>query len=149
MSNKMFLKQLVTLMMIPTSVNADLCAMLLNNLSKHELVANNLLPTSDDGDGVQMLDNLLEIFVRGDLNKFNPKANFHFLSGVFANISASPQGCKHFLENSSIDQTRRLAKLIVFSEHKVLLLIGFDSTRRSTFRNQEYCYWMCFGTKRI
>ena len=119
MSEPTFLKQLVVLMMIPTNVNADLCCMLLNNLSKHDFVANNLLPTSESTDGVQMLDNLLEIFVRGDLDSFNPKAKFHFLSGVFANISASPQGCKHFLANSSIDGASRLSKLMVFTEHTV------------------------------
>ena len=127
MADAQFLRQLVTLMMIPTNINADLSCMLLNNLSKHESVANNLLPTTGGGEGTQMLDNLLEIFVRGELNKFNPKANFHFLAGVFANISASPQGCKHFLENSSIDGTSRLAKLIVFSEHTVnSYLVGFN-----------------------
>jgi hypothetical protein len=100
--------------------------MLLNNLSQHEIAASRILPLEqqDKQVGVQMLDNLLEIFVRGETNSFNPNAKFHFLAGVFANISSSPQGCRHFLENSTIDQTPRLSKLTVFTEHSDVIRRG-------------------------
>jgi hypothetical protein len=74
--------------------------------------------------GTAMLDNLLEIFVKGDTNVFNKEANFNFLAGVFANISASAQGCMHFLNKSTVDGTSRLSKLVVFTEHSNLFRRG-------------------------
>jgi hypothetical protein len=111
--------------------------MLLNNLSKFDSVISKLLPLEEQpSKGTQMLDNLLEIFVQGETAKFNKEASFHFLAGVFANISSSPQGCMHFLKNSTVDDTPRLSKLIVFTEHPSLIRRGGAI---STLKN------VCFG----
>jgi hypothetical protein len=122
MADTAFLNELILMMMLPNNVNADLCCMLMNNLSKHDLVQNRLLPRESDT-GTQKLDNLLEIFNRGETS-FNPNAKFHFLAGVFANISASPQGCKFFLGHSTVDNTLRLTKLVIFTEHPNLVRRG-------------------------
>lgn len=125
MAEGSFLNDLVLMMLLPTNINADLCCMILNNLSKHASIADNLLPIDDKQfNGTHLLDNLLEIFVRGETSVFNPNANFHFLAGVFANISASPQGCRFFLSESTVDHTQRLSKLIVFTEHSSLIRRG-------------------------
>jgi hypothetical protein len=107
--------------------------MLLNNLSKHEVVQNKLLRKEGDV-GTQALDNLLEIFNRGETT-FNPNAQFHFLAGVFANVSASPQGCRFFLGKSSVDNILRLSKIIIFTEHSNLIRRGGVI---STLKNVTY-----------
>ena len=44
-----------------------MCCMLLNNLSKHATVINKLLPLENatENKNVEMIDNLLEIFMKG------------------------------------------------------------------------------------
>ena len=71
-----------------------------------------------------MLDNLLEVFVKGVDKKYNPHAEYHMLAGLFANISGSPQGASFFLGNSSVDGTPRLSRLIPFTEHCNLIRRG-------------------------
>ncbi|KAL2915449.1 Protein hgh1 [Polyrhizophydium stewartii] len=120
MCDDVFLTSLVVLTVLPKNVNADLCCMLLNNLSKFEIVAEKLLPAPSADPGVQKthrIDNLLEIFARGETSKYNPAASFHFLAGVFANLTTSPQGCEFFLSRSTVDNSPRLSKLVVFTEH--------------------------------
>ncbi|KAJ3309657.1 hypothetical protein HDV04_005844 [Boothiomyces sp. JEL0838] len=117
MANNAFLTNL-----LPKNVNADLCCMLLNNLSKYPIIADILLPL--DSNGTHRIDNLLEIFVRGEASVYNPNANFDFLAGVFANLTVTPQGCNFFLTTSTVDQTQRLSKLVVFTEHKSVIRRG-------------------------
>eukprot|EP00842_Homolaphlyctis_polyrhiza_P005245 jgi/Hompol1/5721/HPOL_002038-RA len=82
------------------------------------------------------IDNLLEIFVRGETSKYNPSANFHFLAGVFANLSTTPQGCEFFLSRSTVDNTLRLSKIVVFTQHSDVMRRGGSV---STIKN------CCFG----
>ena len=105
MANDQFLTDLVVRLMLPSNVNADLCCMLLNNMSKHQAVVALLLQHHI------RTDNLLQLF--GLTTEF--KATFHFLAGVFANLSAIDTG--FFLQNSTVDQSLRLSKIVVFTEH--------------------------------
>ena len=102
--------------------------MLLNNLSKHESVINKLLPleNASKNKDVEILDNLLDIFVKGDLAEpaYNKSATFDFLAGVFANITTCPQGCQFFLHSSTLDGFKRLEKLLVFTEHAKIIRRG-------------------------
>lgn len=92
---------------------ADLATMLLSNMSKIEKVSLQLLklrlsfttkptvladstePTppateveeNQEIEVFEALDILLEVFLKGEGNKFNPNANFDFLASVFANVS--------------------------------------------------------------
>jgi hypothetical protein len=100
--------------------------MLLNNLSQHEMVINKLLPLerASKNEGVEIIDNLLEIFMKGDSSVVNKSANFHFLAGVFANITTCPQGSQFFLHPSTIDGVKRMSKLLVFTEHASVMRRG-------------------------
>ncbi|KAJ1340754.1 hypothetical protein BSLG_004848 [Batrachochytrium salamandrivorans] len=135
MSDDGFLTSMILHIVLPKNVNADLCCILLNNISKYDVVASQLLPPAAEPMSspinadpsptkevssikrTHRIDNLLEIFVRGDASKYNPDASFHFLGGIFANITTTPQGCQFFLSRSTVDESLRLSKLAVFTEH--------------------------------
>ncbi|TPX41202.1 hypothetical protein SeMB42_g05678 [Synchytrium endobioticum] len=133
------LYRLLLMTLQPSSILADLCCMLLNNLSKSALVVKMLLPPPCNQSNsnnhatapsetllksTAMLDNLLEVFVKGVDRKYNPHAEYHMLAGVFANISGSPLGASIFLENSVVNDTPRLSSLIPFTEHSNLVRRG-------------------------
>ena len=120
---KGFLYELILMVMIPTNVNADLGCMLLANLSKLGSVCNRLLPTGEEAK-TEIVDSLLDIFVKGDLQVWNKSANFDFLAGVFNNITTCPQGCQFFLHKSTMDSALRLTKLMVFVEHSSIIRRG-------------------------
>ncbi|KAG9663299.1 DUF383-domain-containing protein, partial [Aureobasidium melanogenum] len=103
--------------------NADEMAMLLANLTKHEHLKTLLtikrevpkpLSTSPFA-----IDQLLDLFVKGQEGSYNTKANFDYLCYVFADISKYEEGRKHFLTPREEDENIvPLSKLIVFTEHK-------------------------------
>ncbi|KAJ3215414.1 hypothetical protein HK099_006382 [Clydaea vesicula] len=134
-----FIYELILKIVLPKCLLSDPCCMLLNNLTKSPAIISKLLPNSENKEnigetqapsklGYRHLDNLLEIFCKGDgingTKKYNPHANYHFLSGVFANISATPGGAEFLLGKSTVDDSQRLSRLIVFTTHK-------DKIRRS------------------
>ena len=45
------------------------------------------VPENQEIEVFEALDILLEVFLKGEGNKFNPNANFDFLASVFANVS--------------------------------------------------------------
>lgn len=118
-----FIRALVIQIILPKNVNADMACMLLNNLSKHQSVSTLLLPEVLPESSTHHIDNLLELFGKEE-NTYNPAASYHFLGGVFANLSSCPQGCRFFLGQSTVDKTIRLSKVIMFTEHKDLIRRG-------------------------
>lgn len=133
MATKEFIQSLVIQLLLPQNVNADLVCMLLNNLSRNEIVADVLLP-DEEQKGTQMIDNMLEVFNKKEYT-FNKSASFNFLGGVFANISTSPKGCKFFLGKSTVDSSVRLSKLVCFIEHPDVMRRGGVI---STLKNVAY-----------
>ncbi|KAI8852686.1 hypothetical protein BC829DRAFT_384299 [Chytridium lagenaria] len=112
-----FIYKLVLTIILPKSILADLCCMLLNNMTKCQPLAQSLIPTTTSP-RTSHLDNLLEIFIRGSTKTYNPSASYHFLSGVFANISVSTRGAQCFRDKSNVDGVVRLAKVLPFIEHQ-------------------------------
>ncbi|KAJ3117346.1 hypothetical protein HDU96_007136 [Phlyctochytrium bullatum] len=139
MNEELFIYNLILTIILPKSLLADLCCMLLNNLTKSARIAEKLVPDEDTdttpaastptdaaaatdkpkptAKRTQYLDNLLEVFVRGSTRQYNPQAAFHFLSGVFANISVAAKGARCLRSRSNVDGVIRLAKIIPFTEH--------------------------------
>jgi Domain of unknown function (DUF383) len=133
MATDEFIQSLIIHLILPKNVNADLVCMLLNNLSLHDVVASLLLP-AESKTATHRIDNMLEIFSKKEYS-FNPSATFSFLGGVFANIAASPQGCKFMLGKSTIDSSMRLSKLVCFTEHEDVMRRGGVI---STLKNVAY-----------
>lgn len=112
--------------------------MLLNNLSESNSVARKLVANISRTSGqdesretrtstgnnsaagrikTDYLDNLLEVFVRGEGKRYNPSAEYDFLGGVLANIAMTPAGAAWFRGRTGVDGTIRLSKMVVFTEH--------------------------------
>lgn len=108
--------------------------MLLNNLSKHESVVRHILlpagtldsdePPAKNPRKTSMLDNLIEVFGRGEGKRYNPQADFHFLSGVISNLTTVTEGAKFMLGTSNVDGQHRLLKMIAFMNHENLIRRG-------------------------
>ncbi|KAJ3183861.1 hypothetical protein HDU87_005977 [Geranomyces variabilis] len=154
MDNEDFLYDLILLIVLPQNVLADLCCMLLNNLSEANSVASKLVadisrsttrttaapapsvpsapttpttpPTSSSSSSAapttklktHYLDNLLEVFVRGEGKRYNPSATFDFLGGVLANVAMTSAGASWFRGRTGVDGAIRLSKMVVFCEHE-------------------------------
>ncbi|KAI8819968.1 uncharacterized protein EV422DRAFT_93723, partial [Fimicolochytrium jonesii] len=150
MDNEDFLFDLILMIVLPRNVVADLCCMLLNNLSENNSVARKLVadisrsasetnnmplnaPTIPTPTGqptttpqsqqpatklkTHYLDNLLEVFVRGEGKTYNPNATYDFLGGVLANVAMTPAGAQWFRGRTGVDGTLRLSKVVAFVEH--------------------------------
>ncbi|KAI9209911.1 uncharacterized protein BJ171DRAFT_594922 [Polychytrium aggregatum] len=134
-----FIYHVILQILLPKSLLADLYCMLLNNLSKYTPITLKLVPednynnpvaksTDDNSDApkkrTHQLDNLLEVFVRGESKKFNPDAEYHFLAGVFANIASTRVGMVYFQGRSNVDQQLRLSKITAYTEHPNIIRRG-------------------------
>ncbi|KND01810.1 uncharacterized protein SPPG_03601 [Spizellomyces punctatus DAOM BR117] len=144
MDNEDFLYDLILLIVLPRNVVADLCCMLLNNLSESNSVARKLVadisrsaaapsPSAESTSPIptpstqpnpsttklktHYLDNLLEVFVRGAGKGYNPDAEYHFLGGVLSNVAMTPAGAAWFRGRTGVDGALRLSKMVPFTEH--------------------------------
>lgn len=130
---------------MPKSIFSDLCCMLLNNMSKNQSIAKKLVPTLivnaqqpqennpqsnfDQENKVKAvepghLDRLLKVFVCGESKQFNKNAEFHFLAGVFANVSATQAGAAYFMGKSTADSKMRLQSIVPYTEHPNVIRRG-------------------------
>ncbi|OZJ04226.1 hypothetical protein BZG36_02963 [Bifiguratus adelaidae] len=132
-----FIKHLALLITIPKSVLADLACMLLSNLTKHADVSSKVLetkvkPLPELSTSENLMDHLVEVFLKGVDMAYNPEADFHFLASVFANISLSQAGRDYFLTKAKHDDLYPISKITCFSEHKnVIRRGGADTTMKN------------------
>jgi hypothetical protein len=120
-----FLEVLLSLLTNPKEENADDLAMLLANLTKHDHLQTLLdlkrdynVPTALSTSPFA-IDQLLDLFVKGQDGEYNNKANYDYLCYVFADMSKYEAGRAHFLSPRAQDDTViPLTKLIVFTQHK-------------------------------
>ncbi|KAJ5219770.1 DNA-binding protein HGH1 [Penicillium chermesinum] len=102
--------------------NADEVAMLLSNLVKSEHL--HKLPTMKRkapetvSSSENVIDQLMDCFVKGAEGALNKNANFDYLSYVFADLSQSEKGRAYFTTRQEYDGVVPITKLTVFTEHK-------------------------------
>ncbi|KAF8473158.1 hypothetical protein BDZ91DRAFT_770467 [Kalaharituber pfeilii] len=113
-----------------TFSGADLVAMLLANMAKHDSFPATILSLkrkvstgpAGKGEGVSSstsaMDQLMDCFVKGSGKRLNKEANFDYLSYFFADVSRAPQGRKYFITRQAYDDVIPISKLIVFTEHE-------------------------------
>ncbi|PTD05297.1 Protein HGH1 [Fusarium culmorum] len=65
-----------------------------------------------------VLNQLLDLFVKGQDGTYNKNADFDYLAYVFADLSKHDDIRKHFLQEQAYDKVIPLTKLKVFTEHK-------------------------------
>ncbi|KAI8324381.1 DUF383/DUF384 domain-containing protein [Martensiomyces pterosporus] len=131
------LAMVVRLITNPANVVADLCCMLLSNLTKSDRICVTLAKLHV-GEAAGLcgsslaLDQLTDVFVKGMDRKYNKDATFGFLASVFADITNYPFGRQYFLERTAYDGKLPITKIMVFNEYPdVIRRGGVDSTMKN------------------
>ena len=146
-----------------TNSTADTCCGLLANLIKDDTLAARLmtfareipppveLPASKSENRIiqvtssrRVLDQLMDVFVKGANNSLNNHANFDYLSYVFADLSKHKFGREYLLERQEYDSVVPITKLVVFTEHGSLTRRkGIASTiKNCAFEVEKHEYFM-------
>lgn len=97
--------------------------MLLANLAKWDAFKNVVLETkqpSPEGLGSDdtVLNQLLDLFVKGQDGAYNKAADFDYLAYVFADLAKHAEVRQFFVDAQPYDGVVPLVKLLVFTEHK-------------------------------
>lgn len=107
---------------IPTEPNANLLSMLLANLGKWDafktMLAKKQPPPDELGSDELVLNQLLDLFVKGASGTYNKGADFDHLSYLFADLTKHTEIRQHFVRKQEYDGVVPLNKLKVFTEHK-------------------------------
>lgn len=96
--------------------------MLLSNLTKHEgskaFLHRKQEAPSQLGSDDSIINQLMDLFVKGQDGAYNKKADFDYLAYVFADLAKHTDIRQYFLTQQSYDSVIPLTKLKVFTEHK-------------------------------
>ncbi|KAM0432816.1 hypothetical protein ACHAPT_004518 [Fusarium lateritium] len=121
-TDERFLGILFQLIVDPEEPNANLLAMLLANLAKWESFKDFLRrkqqAPKELGSDDLVLNQLMDLFVKGQDGSYNKKADFDYLAYVFADLAKHADIRKHFLQAQKYDDVIPITKLKVFTEHK-------------------------------
>ncbi|KAF4237329.1 hypothetical protein CNMCM6457_001234 [Aspergillus fumigatiaffinis] len=114
-----------TLMVKITDVKepiADDIAMLFANLAKSDKLSRLITLKRRTAESVSTstmaIDQLMDCFVKGAEGALNKKANFDYLSYLFADLSKSEAGRAYFTTRQDYDGVVPVTKLTVFTEHE-------------------------------
>jgi hypothetical protein len=107
----------------PKDANCNLHCMLLANLGKSPDITKLLRLKREPLKGLSTspiaIDQLLDCFVKGAEGAYNPKADYDYLSYLFADLAKHEDGRAHFLAPRKEDgDVVPLTKMLVFTEHK-------------------------------
>ncbi|KAL2267647.1 hypothetical protein VTJ83DRAFT_4924 [Remersonia thermophila] len=117
-----FVGILLGLLVDPKEPNANLLAMLLANMAKHDGLKSLVTRTQPAPEGLGshelVLNQLLDLFVRGADGSYNKHASYDYLAYVLADLSKHPEIRQFFLAEQAYDGVVPLNKIKVFTEHK-------------------------------
>ncbi|KAK9237350.1 hypothetical protein V1525DRAFT_360810 [Lipomyces kononenkoae] len=140
-----FLEFVITSITKPQEPNADLFCILLANIAKDNAISNifKLKASKNRNEHLKsdnILDQLMDCFVKGAEKKLNKYATFDYLAFAFADISRLPEGRKYFVTEQEYDGVVPLSKLLVFTEYNnALRRAGVASTiKNSLFELPEH-----------
>lgn len=95
--------------------------MLLANLVKSDsfkrILTRERTPVPSVSSSKKVIDQLMDCFVKGAAGALNPKADFDYLSYVFADLSKTEEGRSYFTSKQDYDSVLPITKLVVFTEH--------------------------------
>ncbi|KAL1879409.1 hypothetical protein VTK73DRAFT_6941 [Phialemonium thermophilum] len=102
--------------------NANLLAMLLANLAKRDELKRVLDRRQHPPDGLGsddlILNQLMDLFVKGADGSYNKHANYDYLAYFFADLAKHAEVRQYFVGRQKYDDVIPLTKLKVFTEHK-------------------------------
>lgn len=150
-TDDVLLEELLTRLTNPKEPNADSIAMLLANLAKEDNIKRLLKLGRGTPEGLQsndrIIDQLLDLFVKGSDGSYNPNANFDYLCYLFADIAKHDEGRKYFVQKQAYDGVIPLTKLTVFTSHKsnvrrkgvasVIKNVAFETDKHPLFFDEE------------
>lgn len=118
-----FLKFLVSAVINPKNLNADLMCILLTNLAKNDNITKVFdfsITHSDEQKKIfkstKAMDCLMDCFVKGFDRSLNKYADYDYLAYFFADISRFLQGREYFITEQAYDEVVPISKLLVFTE---------------------------------
>ncbi|KAI0482465.1 hypothetical protein GGR56DRAFT_685181 [Xylariaceae sp. FL0804] len=117
-----FLSEISRQVVIPTEPNANLISMLLANLAKCDAFTKVLGRKQPPPDVLQsndvVLNQLVDLFVKGAEGTYNKHADFDHLSYLFADLTKDAEIRRYFVTKQEYDGVLPINKLKVFTEHK-------------------------------
>ncbi|KAK0722238.1 hypothetical protein B0T26DRAFT_209237 [Lasiosphaeria miniovina] len=106
----------------PAEPNANLLSMLLANLAKWEglksIATKKQKTVQDLGSDDLVLNQLVDLFVKGMDGSYNKHADFDYLAYLFADLAKHSEIRQYFITKQSYDDVIPLNKIKVFTEHK-------------------------------
>lgn len=121
-SDERFLDLIFILLIRPEEPNANLLAMLLANLTKYDGMKSLLERKQEAPEGLKsdehVLNQLMDLFVKGADGSYNKNADFDYLSYVFADLAKHEDVRNYLIKRQPYDSVIPLTKLKVFTEHK-------------------------------
>ncbi|KAK9770239.1 hypothetical protein AB5N19_10981 [Seiridium cardinale] len=117
-----FLDTILSFISSPTEPNANLLSMLLANLAKWDgfksILAKKQPAPKELGSDDLVVNQLLDLFVKGAEGTYNKSADFDHLAYLFADLTKHAEIRQHFVRKQDYDGVIPIAKLKVFTEHK-------------------------------
>lgn len=131
----------------PDEPSADFLSMLLANLSKwdgfEKICKRRQAPPQGLGSDELVLNQLVDVFVKGSEKTYNKNANYEYLAYLFADLSKHAAVRKHLVSRQDYDGVITLSKLKVFTEHKsevrragvasTIKNVAFDTSSHASF----------------
>lgn len=97
-------------------------AMLLANLAKSDELKSILKRTQklpeNLGSDERVINQLLDLFVKGSDGSYNKNANYDYLAYFFADVAKHAEVRQHFVQKQAYDGVIPLTKIRVFTDHK-------------------------------
>ncbi|KAH7353766.1 HGH1 protein [Plectosphaerella cucumerina] len=120
-ANDKFVDSLLAKIVKPDEPNANLMAMLLANLAKHDGIKKILDKKQPPPEALHsndlVINQLLDLFVKGAEGSYNKSADYDYLSYLFADLAKHDEIRAFLLRKQSYDDAVPLTKLRVFTEH--------------------------------
>ncbi|KAI0017259.1 DUF383-domain-containing protein [Xylariomycetidae sp. FL0641] len=117
-----FLTEVFRQVVIPTEPNANLLSMLLANLAKWDSLKSILerkqAPPEELKSNDMVMNQMVDLFVKGAEGTYNQNADFDHLSYMFADLTKHAEVRHYFVRKQDYDGVVPLTKLKVFTEHK-------------------------------
>ncbi|KAI0596446.1 hypothetical protein F4775DRAFT_584935 [Biscogniauxia sp. FL1348] len=117
-----FLSEVLRQVTIVSEPNANLLSMLLANLAKWDslktIVDKKQPPPAELKSNDLIMNQLVDLFVKGAEGTYNKQADFDHLSYLFADLTKHPEVRHYFVRKQEYDGVIPLTKLKVFTEHK-------------------------------
>ncbi|KAI1143029.1 DUF383-domain-containing protein [Hypoxylon sp. FL0543] len=121
-TDERFLDEILRQIIVAAEPNANLLSMLLANLGKwdslNRIVNKRQSAPGELGSNDLVMNQLVDLFVKGADGTYNKSADFDHLAYLFADLTKHPEVRHYFVQKQDYDGVIPLTKLKVFTEYK-------------------------------